>query len=203
MKKQIFSPSRWALTGLAVVALSASGLAQNVSVAADVAVQARAEPITLSAGVQEVLDLALAHVGDEVIIPFVEASGRTYDLAATEIVYLREKGVSDRVLGVMLRQHSKTVQATTVSPEYTPPAQPSTTVVQSAPSYATAPTTTYVVREPAPTYYAPYGYYPYAYPYYRSYGYPALSFSFGFGSGHYHGGYGGHGHYGGGHGWHH
>src|SRR5436190_1890378 len=35
-----------------------------------VAVQTRAEPITLSAGVQDVLDMALAHVGDEVIIPF-------------------------------------------------------------------------------------------------------------------------------------
>jgi hypothetical protein len=148
-----------------------------------------------------VLDLALAHVGDDVIVPFVEASGHTYDLAATEIVYLREKGVSDRVLSVMLRQRPKTrtVQATTASPQY---AQPSTTVVEGAPSYATAPTTTYVVREPAPTYYEPYDYYyPYSYPYYGSYGYPGLSFGFTFGSGHYSGHYGGSfGHYGGGHG---
>lgn len=199
MKKRLFSASRWALTGLTLVTLSTSGLAQNVSVEAGVAVQANAGPITLSAGVQEVLDLALAHVGDEVIIPFVEASGRSYDLAATEIVYLRDKGVSDRVLGVMLRQRSKarTAPATTTRPQNT---QPSTAVVQSAPSYATAPTTAYVVREPAPTYYyEPYDYYPYSYPYYGSYGFPSLSFNFGFGGGRHHGGYyGGHhgGHYG-------
>ena len=59
-------------------------------------------PVQLSSGVPEILKLGRAHVGDEVIIAFIRNSGRTYHLSASEILYLREQGVSDQVLTAML-----------------------------------------------------------------------------------------------------
>ncbi len=68
--------------------------------------------------------------------------------------------------------------------------QPQTTIVQPAPTYVAPPAYAY----PPPVYYD--------YPYYGSYwGFPALSFSFGFGHDHWGGGHWG-GHYGGFHGHH-
>ena len=59
-------------------------------------------PVQLSSGVPEILKLGRAHVGDEVIIAFIRNSGRTYHLSVSEILYLREQGVSDQVLTAML-----------------------------------------------------------------------------------------------------
>ena len=83
-------------------------LAQNSTPApasAEAAVPASASetrPVQLSSGVPEILKLGRAHVGDEVIIAFIRNSGRTYHLSVSEILYLREQGVSDQVLTAML-----------------------------------------------------------------------------------------------------
>ena len=134
---------------------------------------------------------------------FVEASGRLYNLSAAEIIYLREKGVSERVLTTMLVQRPKT-KGTNTSPAHSPWSAPQLTPSEAAPAQATpahttAPaeaTTTYVVQNPAPVaYYDPY-------PRYGSILYPVLSFAVGFGTGFYFGGYHGDNHHGY-HGWHH
>jgi hypothetical protein len=166
-------------------------------------------PVQLSSDVAEVLKLGRAHVGDEIIIAFIKNSGRTYHLSVSEILYLREQGVSDQAVIAMLST-GQNVAATSAQAEPQPVAQPAPTAptsdwansnpqpapaaTQYAPAYdAAAP----VYAQPSPVYAYPapsYGYYD-SWPYY--WGYPALSFGFGFGGGYYGGYYGG-GYHGGG-----
>ena len=166
--------------------------------------------VQLSSGLPEILKLGRARVGDEVIIAFIVNSGKAYHMSASEILYLREQGVSDQVLTAMLSA-GQNVATTFAQAAPQPAAQPAPTgptsewansnpqppppAPQFAPSYvAAAP----VYVQPAPVYAYPapiYGYYD-SWPYYA--GYPALSLGFGFGGGYYYGGYHGGGHYGGG-----
>jgi len=139
----------------------------------------------LSYGVPQILELSHAKIGNKTIIDYIRNSGVVYRLDASQIIYLKRQGVSEAVIAAMIN-HRPRASATV--------AQPATTDVQTVPS-----STAYVVPYPQSYYYySPYSY-PYYYPYYGYYGwpYPALSFSFGFGGGHW-GGYHGHHHYGGG-----
>jgi len=168
----------------------------------------QAAPVQLSVDVWNVLKLAHANVSDEIITAYIKNSGKVYSFGAPEILYLREQGLSDRVVATMLDQR-KNVAATTPqapppptpqpapsaqppesagnTPQYAPPApqpqpQPAPTYVQTAPVYV-QPSPVYVY---SPSY--PYYYYPSPYYYGPYWGSPAVSFSFGFGGGHY-GGY--------------
>ena len=136
----------------------------------------------LSYGVPQVLELAHAKIGDSTIIAYIRNSGMVYRLDASQIVYLKQQGVSEAVIDAMINQRPRT--SATV-------AQPPTSYVQTVPS-----STVYVIPDTQTYYY----YSPYYYPYYGYYGwpYPAISFSFGFGGGHW-GGYHGRYNYGGGH----
>src|SRR3954463_13055858 len=53
-------------------------------------------------GVDDVLKLTHAKVGEDVVVAFVQNSGIGYSLRANDIVYLRDQGVSDHVISVML-----------------------------------------------------------------------------------------------------
>ena len=59
-------------------------------------------PVQLSPGVPEILKLVSAHVSDGAITAFISNSGRTYHLSVSEILYLREQGMSDQVLTAMV-----------------------------------------------------------------------------------------------------
>jgi len=153
----------------------------------------------LAYGVPPILQLAQAKVGDDVIISYIRNSGDSYGLDANQIIYLRQQGVSDNVINVMLNQPkiastpAPTATQTEVSTAY---AQP-TTYVQTAPAssvYVIPDTQSYYYN----SYYAQPYYYPYSYPYYVN-PFPAVSFSFGFG-GRFHDGFRGGGFRGGG--WH-
>src|ERR1035441_4211238 len=61
----------------------------------------------LSYGVPQVLQLVQAKVSDGIIVSYVQNSGTIYSLNAGEIVYLKQQGVSDPVLSVMLNQRSR------------------------------------------------------------------------------------------------
>jgi hypothetical protein len=171
------------------------------------------KPVQLSDGVSDILTLVHGHVGDDIIVSFIENSRKSYNLTANEIIYLRAEKVSDRVLAAMMNQLKKATQSPTVieSQAATPVAPPPPTADTSSATVSTdvQPATAYVqapsVSAPnAPVYVSP-GYPAYGYPYYGYpyYGYvPPVSLSFGFGYGYYGHGYYGHGYYGHGGGYH-
>jgi hypothetical protein len=150
----------------------------------------------LSYGVPQILQLAQAKVGDDTIIAYIHNSGTSYGLDADQIIYLRQQGVSDKVLNTMLTQpkpaYTSTFAATAPPADYSSAAQtpapaatpePTTTYVQTVPS-----STVYVMPNSQPYYYS--AYYNQAYPYYYPYSYyPSVSLSFGWGSSSYHGNY--------------
>lgn len=151
-------------------------------------------PIQLSVELWDVLRLSRASVGDGVIIAYIKSSGRTYSLGPSEILYLREQGVSEQVVTAMLEQHRSATQSSR-------PAQPSvwatpSATAQDAPAPAPAPAAAppppsyvqpapvYVTAPPVYVYPSRYGYYD-PWPSFGVYwGAPSLSFSFGWG-GHY------------------
>jgi hypothetical protein len=173
----------------------------------------------LSYGVPQVLQLSQAKIGDSTIVAYIQNSGTIYSLNASEIVYLKQQGVSDAVLTTMLNQRQRVTQAAAqTAPQVTAAAtasqpgsaetstavaQPTVTYVQTVPS-----SSVYVIPDTQTYNYDAYYYRPYYYPYYGGWYYPPVTFSFGFGGG-YHGGYyrggwgGYHGGYHGGGGWHH
>src|SRR4051812_30054900 len=61
-------------------------------------------PVQLSAEVWDVVRLARGHASDDTIVAFVKNGGRAYNLGASEILYLRQQGVSDPVVTAMLSQ---------------------------------------------------------------------------------------------------
>jgi hypothetical protein len=164
------------------------------------ALASESSPVQLSSGVEDILKLAHAHLSGEAIIAFIMNSGKVYHLSASEILYLREQGVSSPVLTTMLNQRANVETPAALGapqpaalPEPNQPSadwansnpQPAPAATQYAPAYeAVAP----VYAQPPTVYAYPapsYGYYDAAPNYW---GYPALSFGIGFGGGYY-GGY--------------
>lgn len=182
-----------ALAGLLACSLSVTAQT-NVSTQTPAATEAAASPVKpsqLPYGVADVLKLAHAKIGDNTIIAFVQSSRSQYGLGASEILYLKDQGVSEPVIAAMLR-NGKNSAPTTAAPAavstvtdnppapatYAPPAQ---TYVQNVPAQAPA-STVYVIRNLPPTYV----YSDYYYPAYNGcYGafFPPVSFSFGWGGG--------------------
>ncbi len=203
MKHRIFS-TVVVLTSIAVLtSFASSAVAQTTS----------AIP-TLGYGAANVLKLSQARIADETVIAYVEKSGLSYgNLGASELIYLRDQGVSDRVLTSMLEQEKKNrdaafaqsiVQQTAAATQVVTPTAPVVVAPQYQQTYV-PPQVTYVQTTPAPLIVmrdssprlADYGIYPPRYGYgcypnysYRSYGnyHPGVSFSVGI-SGH-HGGFG-------------
>jgi hypothetical protein len=200
MKTQNFK--KLFLTGAAVSALAMNLVAQDVSNATANPAAPQNAPVQLSYGVMQIVQLSQAKVSDSTIISFIQNSRNSYGLDANQIIYLRQQGVSDAVVGVMLNQ-PKNVAASQIAPQASDTqtataTQPATAYVQSPPT-----SSVYVIPDTQTYYYNSSYYQPYYYPYY-GWGYPAVSLSFGFGGrwggGYYHGGWGG---YHGGGGWHH
>ena len=134
-------------------------------------------PTTLSYGVGDVLKLSRARVNEDVILNYIQVSGTIYDLKPTEIVFLRNEGVSDHVVNAMLDSRKK-IETTTSSPQTSSATQQNADdnnpgsgpypPLYDPPIPDTAPpSTVYVIPYPAAqnAFYSS-GYYPYAY--YRS-----------------------------------
>ena len=172
---------------------------------------AQTAPVQLSYGVSQIIQLSKAKVSDDTIVNYIRNSGSSYGMDASQIVYLKQQGVSDTIINTMLNQPRQLAPAapqsaaSTASSTATVVTQPAVAYVQTVPSstvYVIPDTQTYQYYN---NYYQPsYGYYPY----YSGWYYPPVSFSFGFGGGYrggyYHGGWGGgyRGGYRGGGGWH-
>jgi hypothetical protein len=169
-----------AVTAVASLCLLASNvLAQDSSTSTTAATTtpAAAQPAAasqatpqLSYAVSEVVQLARANVGEDVIVNYIQNSGNAYGLDANQILYLKQQGVSDRVINTMLKQPKLAVAAQPV----TSSASASTAATSTA---TVAPTVTYVQTVPTTYYY----YQPYYFPAYAWY--PPVTFSFGWGWG--------------------
>lgn len=65
----------------------------------------------LSPAAQEVVELAKARVGDEVLLAYIDQSKARYHLTVTDILYLRDLGLSDEVIATMVRHDPTSVAA--------------------------------------------------------------------------------------------
>lgn len=207
MKTLKLSTSLVAIATLALLACCANGVAApdsppatSAPAATGTAAQQPSEPVQLSSGVGDILKMTRAKVSEDVTTAFIKNSGRSYQLSASEIVYLHNEGVTDQVINTMLSQSQRLAAGAPPKPSQAGVAPSSATLVESAQyTPASAPASSvYVI--PSSTYYD-YPYYPYYsyYPYY-GYGYPWFSLGFGYWGGAYYGGgyYWGNGHHGGG-----
>ena len=168
-------------------------------------VAAETAPAKLPYGVADVLKLTQAQVSEDIVLNYVLNSGTVYNLGPKDIIYLRNQGVSDRVVTTMMNQRNRVAEESAQQaaaqaasqpqgpfPVYSDPNAPPGPPLY-APVYVEPPpppeppaSTVYVV--PATPAFAPYygGYYPY----YGGYYAPGVSFVYTFGhGGHYRGGY--------------
>ncbi len=203
--------------GAMFVAAQSSSIPTNSPDPAKTAVSSSSSQVKLSFGALDVLSLWAAHASEGSIISFIENSTVTYNLSATEIIYLRQQGVSDRVINTMLNHRREIAEASarvaariqaeamaSSSRASAQNTQPETTYVQMAPTSVESPTVYVFPSSPQPVFYNHDGYYPW-YGGYYGYPYPGWSLSFGFGSsfsiggfsgsGYYHGGFHGGGHH--------
>ncbi len=160
------------------------GAALDTTAEVTVGVSAQGEAAVLPKlpyGAQDVVKLTKAKVSDEVIIAFIQNSGRSYGLRPQDIVYLHDQGVSDRVVTIMLEAKAAPApMAYTAPAQPVPPAPAPQEYPQPAPAYSEPASSMYVIpySTPAYPYYSSYYSYPYYYNY-PYYGYYGASFSFG------------------------
>ena len=156
-----------------------------------------AEPVKLPYGVEDVLKMSRAQVSDDVIATYIQNTGTIYSMGPNDIVYLKDQGVSDRIINTMLDQRrianevaaqAQQQQAAVQTPAPAENSGPVTTPAYSD-SQAAAPTVTqpaasslYVIPYPTPAY-PYYGRSYYSYPYSTYYSYPSYcSYPYSYGS---------------------
>jgi hypothetical protein len=130
-----------------------------------------ATAVHLSHPAEEVLKLSHAKLSEGAIVAYIMNSGSTYNLTVSEILYLREQGVSDFVITTMLDQSRKIKDGYKSSYARTLTTNSDGTVVMAfTNAVRTAPlvpnsATVYSVPDSYPGYYYDdyYGYYPYYY----------------------------------------
>ncbi len=161
-----------------------------------------AQAVKLPYGVEDVLKMSRAQVSDDVIATYIQNNGTIYNLGPNDIVYLKEQGVSDRIVNTMLdqrrianevaaqaqQQQAATQPAAAVAENNYPVTTPAYSDTQAAAPAATQPAASslYVIPYPTPSYpyysrpYSSYSY-PYysSYPYYHSYPYSYARYSYG------------------------
>ncbi|HTA29681.1 MAG TPA: DUF6600 domain-containing protein [Candidatus Cybelea sp.] len=60
-------------------------------------------PVDLSPGLAEIIKLAQAHVDESVIVAYVKNSGQVFSPTADEILYLSDLGLSQDVIGILVK----------------------------------------------------------------------------------------------------
>jgi len=162
-----------------------------------------AEPVKLPYGVEDVLKLSRAQVSEDVITTYIHNTGTVYNLGPQDIVYLKQQGVSDRIINTMMDQRRIANEVAAQAQQQQAAAQQSAAIADNnylvaTPAYSEsqpevpevtqpAASSLYVIPYPTPTY--PYSYRPYYYPYsysYYGYGGPVIGFRFGLGGRSFH-----------------
>ena len=103
-----------AIFGVTIFAARADGtntsaVAHPVASSSDKVMAAQRLPY----GVEDVLNLSRARISEEVIANYIRNSGTAYMLGPREIVYLRDEGVSDHVINLMVDQRKKVAEDNT------------------------------------------------------------------------------------------
>src|ERR1017187_8749103 len=83
---------------------------------------AQTPPSNLSPGLQEVVKLSQAHMGDDVIVNYVRNSGKSYKLSADDLIYLNSQGVSQGVISALQAATSPSPNPAPVAPAPATPA---------------------------------------------------------------------------------
>ena len=112
--------------------------------------QGQAAQANLSAGAAEVVRLAQSGVTEDVVLAYVQNSQSTFNLAADDVVYLRDVGLSSAVITAMLN-HDNTLrsqQPQAPPPGTQPPPEPVPSVPVEAPLVPPA-EPSYVANPPA------------------------------------------------------
>ena len=153
--------------------------------------------VRLPYGVDDVLKLCRGQVNEDVVVAYVQSSGIPFSLSANDIVYLKQQGVSDRIVGAMLDQKNRYLAANQNVVPAQNYQQQDNSQAQAPVTYVQPPSSSvYVVPNTSAYPYYDYGYDPYyysSYPYYGGYYGPAFGLSFRFGDRGFHGrGFGGH-----------
>ena len=129
--------------------------ARNVPAQDSTTSAAPTAPVQLSYGVSQIIQLSKAKVSEDTIVNYIRNSGSSYGMDASQIVYLKQQGVSDTVINTMLNQPRSAAQAAP-QPAYPAASSPATVVAQSAVTYGqTTPTyvpssTVYVIPDTLP-----------------------------------------------------
>src|SRR5258708_6028666 len=71
-------------------------------------------------GVADVVKLTRAQVSDDIIVSYLQNASTVYSLEPKDIVYLKEQGVSDRVLSAMMEQRQRVAATASVQTSQTP-----------------------------------------------------------------------------------
>jgi hypothetical protein len=149
--------------------VSATVEATTPAVTTSVTADSSAQAPRLPYGVEDVVKLSRAQVNEDVIVSYVQTSGTIYSLAPKDLVYLKEVGVSDRVVNTMLDQRKRAAEVAAQTapqqpiyqdntPTATSPTYADSTAVDAAPAEAQpAPSTLYVIPY-TPSSYSYYGY---------------------------------------------
>jgi hypothetical protein len=94
---------RRTIEGILVVSLfSAAGFAQQASGPAKAPKAAQTQPASSSLSTDDVIAMVKAGLGEDVVIMAIRKEEKTFDLAPLELVKLKQAGVSDNILKVML-----------------------------------------------------------------------------------------------------
>ena len=89
------------LITMAVIAQTSTYTAPADAAATATPDSADSAPATLPPGVEDVLRLTRAQVGDDVTVNYIQNSGTAYNLSPNDVAYLKDQGVSDRVINAM------------------------------------------------------------------------------------------------------
>lgn len=131
---------------LAIIA--AVALAQTPPPAAPAAPKRAAAPKAASP-VDSVIQLVKAGMSDDLIIKSLKKTNKSVDLSPADMVKLKQAGVSDNVIGVMLDPASTVTPAAAAAPAAPPPAP--APAAEPAPAAAPAPVASAPAPAPAPT----------------------------------------------------
>jgi len=108
MKTRTFRGLFLTVTITAVLILAARNVPAQDSTSTSAAQTA---PVQLSYGVSQIIQLSKAKVNDDTIVNYIRNSGSSYGMDASQIVYLKQQGVSDAVVNTMLSQPRQMAQA--------------------------------------------------------------------------------------------